>query len=59
MCVIVHCLLGGALLNFNNVITKEFFIMLFNIMITHYMKKSIIEKNPSRTIVKLNYDYMS
>jgi hypothetical protein len=25
MCVIVHCLLGGALMNFNNVITKEFF----------------------------------
>jgi hypothetical protein len=37
--------LGGELLNFNIVIINKNFHLFFKIMITHYIKKSLIEKN--------------
>lgn len=54
MCIIVHYLLGGVLLNFNNVILMKIFIIFFNIMITHYMKKSIVEENLKGDSSKIN-----
>ncbi len=38
--------LGGELLNFNIVIINKDFNNFLDIMITHYIKKSLIEKNP-------------
>jgi hypothetical protein len=45
MCIIVHYLLGGAFLNFNNVIIKEIFHNVFWYYDNPYMKKSIVEEN--------------
>ncbi len=46
MCVSVYIIfLSGALLNFNNVIIKKDFHNFLNIMIAHYIKKSLAKES--------------
>jgi len=42
--IIIYFFLGGALLNFNNVITRKDFHNLKKIMIAHYIKKSLAKE---------------
>jgi hypothetical protein len=53
--IIIYFFLGGALLNFNNVITRKDFIIIKTIMIAHYIKKSFAKENTPFDVTL--YDY--